>query len=105
MNSTREETVKSQVKIYVSVFIALAVMTAVTVFVSYLRLPLFLAVIAALSIAAFKGSLVAGFFMHLATEKKIIFIVLILTVVFFLTLLLLPVFSSLQRSSFTAHVA
>ncbi len=105
MNSSHEEVVKSQVKTYVAVFVALAVMTAVTVFVSYLRLPLFIAWIAALSIATFKGSLVAAFFMHLSTEKKIIYSVLVLAVIFFFSILVLPVFTSLQHSTFPEHVA
>jgi len=105
MNSSHEEVVKSQVKTYIAVFVALAVMTAVTVFVSYMRLPLLFAVIAALAIATFKGSLVAGFFMHLTTEKKVIFGVLLLAVILFLSLLFLPVFTSLQHSNFVEHVA
>ena len=70
---------KKHVKIYISVFAALAVLTLVTVAVSYLKLPLRQAVLTALAIAAVKGSLVAAFFMHLISEKQIIFSVLALT--------------------------
>jgi cytochrome c oxidase subunit 4 len=47
-------------------------------------------------IATIKGSLVACYFMHLISEKKLIFTVLILTVIFFLGLLLLPVFTKMD---------
>ena len=42
------------------------------------------------AIALTKGFLVAGFFMHLLTEKKLIYAVLALTVVFFAFLIWLP---------------
>ena len=37
-----------------------------------------------------KGSLVACYFMHLLSERKLIFIVLVMTVFFFVVLMLLP---------------
>ena len=46
-----------------------------------------LAIALALFIAAVKASLVAAYFMHLATEKRIICAILLLTVFFFLFLL------------------
>ena len=53
-------------------------------------MPPVLAVLVALVIALSKGSLVAAFFMHLAHERKVIYWVLILTVAFFIVLMLLP---------------
>jgi cytochrome c oxidase subunit IV len=79
------------VRIYVTVFIALMVLTIVTVGISYLHLPVGLAVTAALIVAGVKGSLVACYFMHLISEKKLIYAVLVLTVLFFVALLALPV--------------
>ena len=93
MEHTHDE-IKRHVKIYISVFAALAALTVVTVAVSYLHLPLHQAILVALAIAALKGSLVALFFMHLISEKQIIFSVLFLTVIFFAVLLALPVLSS-----------
>ena len=86
---THEE-VQKQIKIYVRVFLALAVLTVVTVGVAYLHMPLLSAIVAALLIATVKSSLVAGFFMHLAAEKKIIYGVLALAFVFFTVLLIGP---------------
>jgi cytochrome c oxidase subunit 4 len=78
------------VKIYITVFVALMVLTIITVAISYLHLPIAMAVTAALVVATVKGSLVACYFMHLISEKKLIYAVLALTVVFFIVLLALP---------------
>ena len=94
MSELSHEEVKRHVKIYFRVFAVLAILTIVTVTVSYLHLPLWPAIIIALLIATLKGSLVAGFFMHLFYEKRLIFIILALAVSFFLCLLLLPVVTS-----------
>ena len=78
------------VRVYISVFVALMVLTIITVAVSYLHLPVAGAVTVALLVATIKGSLVACYFMHLVSEKKLIYAVLVLTVVFFVALLALP---------------
>ena len=81
------------VRIYITVFVALLVLTLVTVAVSYLHLSVPLAVTVALLVATVKGSLVACYFMHLISEKKLIYAVLVVTAVFFVALLALPVFT------------
>ncbi len=93
MQHGSQEEIQKQVRIYIAVFVALAALTVITVAISYLKLPLIPAVSVALFIATLKGSLVALFFMHLISEKQIIFSVLALTFVFFLFLLILPVLS------------
>lgn len=65
------------------VFAALAALTVITVAVAYLHLSIVPALIVALFIACVKGGLVAAYFMHLVSEKKVIYAILILTVVFF----------------------
>ena len=92
MEHTPEE-IKKHVKIYISVFVALAALTVITVAVSYLHLPIHQAVLVALTIATIKGSFVALFFMHLISEKQIIYWVLGLTFIFFAVLLLIPNYS------------
>jgi caa(3)-type oxidase subunit IV len=47
----------------------------------------------ALIVATIKGALVAGYFMHLVSEKKLIYAVLALTIVFFVALIALPLFT------------
>ena len=82
--------IDKHVRIYITVFVALMVLTIVTVAISYLHLSVPIAVTVALLVATIKGSLVACYFMHLVSEKKLIYAVLILTVVFFVALLSLP---------------
>jgi cytochrome c oxidase subunit 4 len=78
------------VRIYVTVFVALMVLTIITVAISRVHLPIPIAVTLALFVATIKGALVACYFMHLISEKKVIYGVLVLTVVFFVALLALP---------------
>ena len=78
------------VRIYITVFVVLMALTLITVAVSYLHLPLPIAVTVALLVATVKGSLVACYFMHLISEKKLIYAVLGLTAVFFIALMALP---------------
>jgi caa(3)-type oxidase subunit IV len=86
------EHIRKEMRVYLAVFIGLAVLTAVTVGACYgLKLPVRTAIIVALIIASVKGFLVAGFFMHLLSEKKVIYGVLILTVIFFIFLMTLPI--------------
>lgn len=77
------EAIKKEMRKYLMVFGALAVLTIVTVAISQLHLPTHLAILLALSVAIVKGSLVAAFFMHLISERKLIFAVLGFTVFFF----------------------
>jgi len=85
--------VQKHVRAYILVFVSLMVLTLVTVAVSYLHLPVHQAIGVALLIATVKGSLVACYFMHLISEKKLILWVMALTVAFFIVLLLVPVFT------------
>lgn len=82
--------VQHHVRVYVSVFVALLVLTLLTVAVSYLHLPIGYAVLIALIVAGVKGTLVAGNFMHLFKERKVLYWALALTVVFFFVLMFVP---------------
>lgn len=90
-NTHNVEAVHDQVRKYFYVFGALLVLTLLTVAISYLRLPVVPAIIAAMVVASFKGSLVGSFFMHLISERKVIYLLLIFTAIFFLGLMILPV--------------
>ena len=90
MSASDAEAIRKQTKTYIAVFVALMVGTILTVAVSYFHMPVALAIVVALVIASFKGSLVAAFFMHLAHERKVIYWVLILTVAFFIALMFIP---------------
>src|SRR6476660_10044281 len=83
--------IDKQVRIYITVFVSLMALTIITVVISRFHLPVPIAVSVALLVATIKGSLVACYFMHLISEKKLIYAVLALTAAFFIALLALPV--------------
>ena len=83
--------IDKHVRVYITVFVTLMVLTIITVAVSYLHLSVPMAVTVALLVATIKGGLVACYFMHLISEKKLIYAVMALTVAFFFVLLSLPV--------------
>src|SRR5262245_36007879 len=91
MSSGHAHDVQKEVKGYLIVFAALAGLTIVTVTVSYLHLQIKEAIAVALVIATVKASLVACYFMHLISEQKLIYAILILVACFFVGLMFLPV--------------
>ena len=91
------EDIRAHVKIYLTVFGVLMVLTLVTVAISYLNLPVGQAVALALIVATIKGSLVAMFFMHLKGEKPIVMWTLALTVSFLVVLFGLPLWTDNDR--------
>ena len=93
MSDTHPEQVQSHVRTYLKVFVALAVGTLVTVLASNVKLGIVLGIIVALVIATVKGSLVAGFFMHLIAERKLIYWVLSLSGLFVLAMVGLILFT------------
>ena len=70
--SAHESTGHSSIKTYLAVFGALAVLTGLTVVLSYVGLSAGQAVSLAILIASAKCLLIATFFMHLRTERKVI---------------------------------
>ena len=93
--------IQKHIKVYYAVFASLAVLTVVTVAVSYVHFGIMAAVVIGLAIACLKGTLVALFFMHLSNEKRWIYGTLLLSVVFFFFVLLIPVF--VQMGSMAAE--
>src|SRR5829696_983633 len=83
--------IDKHVKVYITVFVALMALTIITVAISRVHLPVPIAITVALIVALVKGTLVACYFMHLISEKKLIYAILLLTVGFFIALLGLPV--------------
>ena len=96
MHSDPAEIQKS-VRSYMIVFGMLMVFTVLTVAVSRFHFAVPIAIAIALVIAAMKGSMVAAVFMHLSHERWWVYGTLILTVVFFVVLLMLPVLTSLDN--------
>jgi len=88
---------------YVMIGVALLVFTAITVAANQLHFAVPLAITVALIIAITKGSMVAAVFMHLSNEKKWIYGALLLTVVFFLVLLSVPMFTTMDTIGTPIH--
>jgi cytochrome c oxidase subunit IV len=86
--------VQKHVKKYLFVFYALIVGTVITVAASRVHFgSVTMNIAIALFIACIKGFLVAGYFMHLMSEKKMIYGILIATVFFFASLMYLTLWS------------
>ena len=85
--------VKKSIRTYMLVGVSLLVFTAITVAANQFHFAVPIAVTVALIIATMKGSMVASIFMHLSHEKKWIYGALILTVVGFLVLMTVPIFT------------
>ena len=85
------EELDRHVRTCIGIFVALLGLTLITVAVSYLELSVPATISVALCIALVKGSMVVSFFMHLISEKRLVFWSLALTVIFFLLLMVLPI--------------
>ena len=84
--------VSKHVKVYILIFVALLVGTVLTVGMYYVHIPsVAWTIVIALFIASVKAFLVAGFFMHLMSEKKTVYAVLAATVFFFAAMMYLIV--------------
>lgn len=82
------------VRRYLYVFVALIFGTIFTVWASYIPFPTReINIAVALFIASCKAFLVAGFFMHLISERKMIYGILGFTAFFFTSLMALTVWS------------
>ena len=99
------EVFKSHLKVYIAVFVALLVGTVVTVAAWYWGnfSTITLTVVVALFIATIKAFLVAGYFMHLMTERKVIYGILVTTAFFLVSLMYLIISSRGDMPSGTAY--
>lgn len=97
MGGHSPEEIRAETRTYMMVFAALAVLTVVTVAISYLDLSPVPAVALGLLVATVKAGLVAAFFMHLLDEKKTIYAILGLTMVFFAVLMMISTANVIGR--------
>jgi cytochrome c oxidase subunit IV len=86
--------IAKQVKLYKIIGAILIAGTIVTVLASNVHIGIILGIIVALIIATVKGTLVAGYFMHLFSERRMIYGVLALTAVFIVVMIGLLLFST-----------
>ncbi|SRR6266404_1948400 len=96
--------VRKHMKVYIGVFLALLVGTAITVYAwTWHFESVTITIGVALFIACIKAFLVAGYFMHLMSERKTIYAVLLTTVFFFAALMYLIVWSRDQMPKGTHY--
>ena len=93
MATESKESIEHHIQTYIRVFIALGVLTVITVAVSYLNVSFIEAFFIAMTVATIKGSLVLGYFMHLITERQMIIWILVATLVSFIILMFIPLIS------------
>jgi cytochrome c oxidase subunit 4 len=96
--------IAAHVRTYLIIFGALLIGTVLTVAMYYVDFSsMALTVAIALFIASIKAFLVAGYFMHLLSEKKLVYGVLVLSAIFFVALMGLTLWGSndLPRNSTT----
>ena len=100
MVAATAEQMQKHVRTYMMVFAALAILTVSTVAASWLHLPsIALTVAIAMLIACIKGTLVACHFMHLISERKALYTVLVLCVFLFFMLLFIPTMTSTETEA------
>jgi len=102
MDDKHAHDIKKHLKVYIGVFVALLVGTLITVAVSRFDLGHAGNISLALIIAVLKAFLVAGFFMHLVSEKKPIYTILVFTAFFFVGLMALTIWSMHDYPELTA---
>lgn len=86
--------ISKHVRIYFIVGFALLIGTILTVAMNYLHFDsMALTIFIALFIATVKGFLVAGYFMHLLSEKKMIYCIMGATAFFFAGMMYLTIFA------------
>lgn len=88
------EAMKKNIRTYWMIGAALYVFTVITVAINQIHLAVPFAITLALIVAGIKGSMVAGVFMHLNHERPWVYGTLVLTVVFFVALLFLPILTT-----------
>src|SRR5712672_697511 len=97
--------IAKHVKVYITVFIALLFGTLLTVGMYAFHFnSMAVTITVALFIATVKASLVAGFFMHLISEKKAIYAILMATVFFFAGMMYLTVWARGEMPKGTSYV-
>jgi caa(3)-type oxidase subunit IV len=97
--------VQKAVRTYFTIGVMLLIFTGVTVAASYFNFAIPAAITVALIIAAMKGSMVAAVFMHLSHEKQWIYGALLLTVVFWIVLMFVPIATISDTIGTPTHTA
>ena len=90
--STETQDIQKEVKGYFVVFGCLLSLTAITILAvtALIKMNVTLAIVFALTISTIQASLIVSSFMHIISQKQLVYTVLILTIIFVLGLFFLP---------------
>lgn len=95
------EDVRRHVRQHIMIAVGLAIGTVTTLWTSQTHFgPFALNVAITLAIAAIQGFFVAGFYMHLLSEKKMIYCFLVFTAVFFVVMMGMTTWAHLPGSTY-----
>jgi cytochrome c oxidase subunit 4 len=104
MSDPHSHDIAKHLKVYIGVFVALLAGTLLTVGMYGFHFSSVAVTVAiAVLIATVKASLVAGFFMHLVSEKKTIYVILAFTAFFFAGLMALIIWAAHDTPTLTTH--
>ena len=95
--------IQKTIRAYMMVGGMLLVFTVITVAASLVNIGVALGIVVALIIATMKASMVAAVFMHLNHERKWIYGALILTVIGFIVLMTVPMFTVMDTIGTPIH--
>jgi caa(3)-type oxidase subunit IV len=98
MSDNNSQSLQQEARRHLIVFGAVAVGTLAIVLSSLAPLTAGLKIALVLAIALVQASLVAGFLMHLISEKRMILSSLVLTAILFVALLFLPILSEADHT-------
>jgi caa(3)-type oxidase subunit IV len=103
-NQPDSHDIEQQKRKYLMVFAALIVFTLITVGASYLHIQsTAISVAVAMAVSCIEALLVGGIMMHLFSERKIIYFVLVLTFVFFTALMFLILWANQPGTRLHIH--
>jgi len=98
MSDEHAADIDRHVRVYITVFLSLMVLTVITVAANFmLHLSVGATIALALFIASIKATLVACYFMHLISERRLIYWVLAFTVINFFGMLLIPILTESDK--------
>jgi cytochrome c oxidase subunit IV len=103
MSENQSVDVQKHVRMYVGIFVGLIVMTLATVLFAHFVKSVNARITIAVVFALLQGFFSVAYLMHLNAEKRLIYIVLILTVVLFAPLILLPLLTTADTTAIS-HV-
>ena len=99
-----QPSIQNEIKQYLTIFVCLIILTAVSVGIHCLHLNQTLSIILILIVAVTQAVLSTCYLMHLISERKVIYFVLILAAIFFTGMIGLITFGHFNKPQGTVYV-